>query len=291
MRILRGVKLAKQLREQIRRHVLTLTSAQLPRPTLHILCVGDENPSQQIYVRNKIAACQECGIVSHVHQLSQDTTSHALYKSIVNLNSNPDVHGILLQLPLPKQLSPMLFHSCVDPTKDVDGLATYNVGNLALHGRHAILIPCTPVGIVRLLQSHGVLLHKKFITIVGRSNLVGKPLSVLLQSYNATVTLCHSNTPNLAQTTRHADIVITATGVPNLIQTQHVAPNAYVVDVGITTTAPASKKIVGDADFNALAPRTYATVLPIAHMYVYICTTIFTQMLLASHQFLGVWDP
>jgi methylenetetrahydrofolate dehydrogenase (NADP+)/methenyltetrahydrofolate cyclohydrolase len=219
-------------------------------PGLAVVMVG-ENPASQIYVRNKIKACHEIGIRSEGHLLAGNSSLATVLALIDRLNADPGVHGVLVQLPLPPQLAPHAVIERIDPAKDVDGLHTSNLGSL-LAG-HPRFLPCTPAGIMELLKTTGVDLRGKEAVVVGRSNIVGKPVSLLLTQAGATVTLCHSQTRDLAHHTRRADVLVCAIGKPHAFGGEMVKYGAVVIDVGINR-AP-DGKLVGDVDYDAARQR------------------------------------
>jgi methylenetetrahydrofolate dehydrogenase (NADP+)/methenyltetrahydrofolate cyclohydrolase len=209
--------------------------------------VGDD-PASQVYVRNKTRACEETGIRSEQHHLPADAPEKALQKRIRALNVDPAVHGILVQLPLPKQIDAERVLAAVSPAKDVDGFHAQNLGAL-VQGRPGF-VPGTPAGILRLLEHARVPLAGSRAVIVGRSTIVGKPLALLLLQKDATVTICHSKTKDLAATTRQADILVVAVGRARLVTADMVKPGACVIDVGVNRLA--DNKIAGDVDFGAV---------------------------------------
>ena len=217
-------------------------------PGLAVVIVG-ENPASQVYVRNKHKTCAELGITSEVISLPEDTTKDELLAKIDALNGDANIHGILVQLPLPdaiKKFSEEILNR-IDPRKDVDGFHPVNVGKLVI-GSPA-LVPCTPAGCVEMLDLAGIGIDGKRAVIIGRSNIVGKPLFHLLLARHATVTVCHTHTKDLAAIARDAEILVAASGKPNLVTADMVRPGATVIDVGINRIAP--KKLVGDVDFDA----------------------------------------
>ena len=218
-------------------------------PGLAVIIVG-QNPASQVYVRNKHKACTELGIYSEVIELPETTTKQELIAKIDELNANDRIHGILVQLPLPAQIaaSESEILDRIDPLKDVDGFHPINVGRLVT-GQDA-LVPCTPHGCIKMLKLAGIPIDGAHAVIVGRSNIVGKPMMNLLLRENATVTICHSHTRDLASITRQADILVAAIGRPGFITADMVKPGAAVIDVGINRIAP--KKLVGDVDFDAV---------------------------------------
>ena len=245
-RILEGRGFAQKFKEDAGKKAAELKEKYGIAPGLAVIIVG-ENPASQVYVRNKHKSCEELGIYSEVISMPEDTTKEALLEKIDALNGDSKIHGILVQLPLPKQIAadePEILNR-IDPAKDVDGFHPVNVGRLVT-GEDA-LVPCTPAGCIRMLELADIPMDGKRAVVIGRSNIVGKPMFHLLLSKNATVTVCHSHTANLVEITREADILVAAIGKPNFVTADMVKPGAAVIDVGINRIAP--KKLVGDVDF------------------------------------------
>ncbi|MCB9644291.1 MAG: bifunctional methylenetetrahydrofolate dehydrogenase/methenyltetrahydrofolate cyclohydrolase FolD [Myxococcales bacterium] len=243
--LLDGKALAKQVRSQLKQEVDALVEKGCT-PGLDVILVG-EDPASQIYVRNKHLACEKVGIRSRIHKLPADTPQQQLEDLLQSLNQDPQVHGILLQLPLPKGLDADAALLKIDPTKDVDGLHPDNLGLLAA-GRPG-LRPCTPQGCIALLDSISYDLKGKHAVVLGRSILVGKPVALLLLERHATVTICHSRTQDLPAVVRQADVLIAAVGQPHLVKADWLKPGAVVVDVG--TNRLDDGRLVGDVDFEA----------------------------------------
>lgn len=248
-RILEGSVFARQFREDAGRRAGALRETYGITPGLAVIIVGS-NPASEVYVRNKHKACEELGIYSEVIAMPEETTKEQLLTRIDELNLNPRIHGILVQLPLPDQIAA---HEAeilnrIDPAKDVDGFHPVNVGRLVT-GEPG-LVPCTPAGCIRMLELAGIPLDGKRAVVIGRSNIVGKPMLHLLLAKNATVTICHSHTKNLASIAREADILVAAVGRPRFVTADMVKPGAAVIDVGINRIAP--KKLVGDVDFESV---------------------------------------
>jgi methylenetetrahydrofolate dehydrogenase (NADP+)/methenyltetrahydrofolate cyclohydrolase len=246
--VLDGAALARDVYAALAQRVATLARRNV-RPGLAAVLVGD-NPASRIYIRNKVRVCTEAGIRSTVEALPGDTSSSRLVETLLRLNADPDVHGILVQLPLPEHLSPSLVATTLAPPKDVDGLTWQNLG--ALLAGEPRFEPCTPRGVMRLLERAGVPVEGREAVVVGRSTIVGKPMAMMLTARNATVTLCHSRTRDLAGYTRRADILVAATGRPGLISASLVKPGAAVIDVGINR-GPSG--LVGDVDFAEVSQR------------------------------------
>jgi methylenetetrahydrofolate dehydrogenase (NADP+) / methenyltetrahydrofolate cyclohydrolase len=237
-----GVAAARDIYARLKARVAVLARAGL-HPGLAAVRVGDD-PASKIYVRNKVRACEEAGVRSDEVRLPADCSQGAVIAAIEKLNRDPQVHGILLQLPLPAQLDSGAIMQSIAPAKDVDGLTRASLGAL-LAGRPTFE-PCTPAGVMVLLERAGVALDRRRAVVVGRSVIVGKPMALMLMAKGATVTVCHSRTPDLGEETRRADILVAATGQPGLITAGMVKPGAAVVDVGITRLE--AGKLVGDVD-------------------------------------------
>lgn len=252
--ILDGKALAGRIKEELRCKCERLARA----PRLAVVLVGDD-PASAIYVRNKERDCRECGIDCRDHRLAADTTQEALLALIRELNRDDSVDGILVQLPLPGHLDGAQVLRAIDPDKDVDAFHPENVGRLLL-GQPRYL-PCTPAGILALLREYAIDPAGKHCVVVGRSNIVGKPLALLLLQADATVTVCHSKTPDLADQCRRADILVSAAGQVGLITADMVKPHAVVIDVAMNRGADG--KLCGDVDFGAVAQRAdYITPVP-----------------------------
>ncbi|WP_311650199.1 bifunctional methylenetetrahydrofolate dehydrogenase/methenyltetrahydrofolate cyclohydrolase FolD [Selenomonas artemidis] len=248
-RILSGKEFAAKIKEDAGRAVAELKAAGI-HPRLAVVIVGAD-PASEVYVRNKQKACAELGIISDHIALPADTAKEELITRIDALNADASVHGILVQLPLPEGLRAHEEEVLerIDPRKDVDGFHPVNVGRLVLGAPG--LRPCTPAGCIRMLELAGIPIEGAHAVIIGRSNIVGKPMGHLLLERNATVTVCHSRTQNLAAVAREADILVAAVGRPGFVTADMVKPGATVIDVGINRIAP--KKLVGDVDFDAVS--------------------------------------
>lgn len=242
--IIDGKAISRSIREEIRAEVAQLQK-QGVRPGLVVILVGDD-PASQVYVRNKAKACEELGYYSEVVRLPADTTQASLLSVIDRYNADDAVHGILVQLPLPKQIAEKAVIDRIAVHKDVDGFHPVSVGNMLI-GDEALL-PCTPAGIIELLQRSGLSVAGKHAVVIGRSNIVGKPVSMLLLREHATVTMCHSRTPNLPQMARQADILVVAVGVAKLVKRDWVKPGAVVIDVGMNRLE--NGKLAGDVDYD-----------------------------------------
>ena len=257
MTILDGKKTAQQVRADIKQQVQAAEAAYHTPITLAVILVGDYAPSHT-YVANKIKACAEVGMTSRCTRLPQTATDADIAAAITVLNADPAVHGVMLQLPLPPQCHADDLLALIDPRKDVDGLHVVQRGRL--FGGLPCLAPCTPLGVMRLLSAYDIPIAGKHAVVVGRSNLVGKPLAMMLLEANATVTICHRATADMAAVCRTADILCVATGHPGLITADMVKEGAVVVDVGISRTAD---KLVGDVDFASVSPKcSYITPVP-----------------------------
>lgn len=255
--LIKGKDLSEQLKTRMEEEVKRLAGMGVV-PGLTVILVG-EDPASQVYVRNKAADCEKIGMRSEVIRLPEQTTERELLDILSGLNLNPEVHGILVQLPLPKHISEDEVLQAIDPAKDVDGFHPENVGNLVI-GRDSYL-PCTPAGCIELIKTTGVQIAGKHAVVIGRSNIVGKPVAMLLLRENATVTVCHSKTKNIEEITRQADILIAAVGRAKMVKRSWVKPGAIVIDVGINREE--SGRLVGDVDFDdVLETAGYITPVP-----------------------------
>lgn len=258
-KIIDGKQVAADMRAEIKAEVEKLKEKGIV-PGLGVILVG-EDPASQSYVKAKERACEEAGIYSDDNRLPADTTQDELISLVKKMNQDPKINGILVQLPLPKQLDESEILLTISPEKDVDGFHPMNVGKMVA-GEKAFL-PCTPHGIIKLLQRSGVKTEGAEVAIVGRSNIVGKPIANMLiqknDSGNATVTVCHTRTKNLAEHTRRADIIIAAAGRPNTITADMVKEGVVVIDVGVNRVEDTTKKkgyrLVGDVDFEAVKEK------------------------------------
>ncbi len=255
-KLLDGKAIARDIQAEIKTRVAAFVAEHGFQPCLAAVLVGDD-PASQVYVRNKERACQRVGMTSELVRMPSETTTDELLKLIDELNTRADVHGILVQLPLPKGVDTQRVLDAVDPAKDVDAFHPCNVG-LISQGRPRFL-PCTPHGVVQVLKRSGITTEGKRAVVVGRSDIVGKPMAMMLmgrdaglgpEMANATVTVCHSRTPDLPAITRQADILVAAIGKPRFITADMVQPGAVVVDVGINRT---DDGLVGDVDFEPVS--------------------------------------
>jgi len=256
-KIIDGVAIAAGIRSEIKVRAARLT-AQGRQPGLAVIMVGS-NPASRVYVRNKIRACEEVGIRSFRYDFAADAHPAAVVDRIAALNADPAVHGILVQLPLPPQFSIAKVLRTISAEKDVDGFHLYNVGGLVLGD--TVFPPCTPYGVLKLLEHEGIALEGANVVVVGASNIVGKPMALMLMQRDATVCICHAKTRDLAQFTILADILVVAAGHPNLIVPQMVKTGAVVIDVGINRLPDG--RFVGDTDFAGLLEKvSYITPVP-----------------------------
>lgn len=240
-----GLGLANQLRDEMKAEIEALVAAGHRAPHLVVVLVGDD-PASKSYIKGKQRACSRIGAESSEHILPESTSEKELLDLLEALNNDDGVDGILVQLPLPKQISPEAVAEAIDPAKDADALHPLNFGRLLLG--NAKLISCTPLGVMAVLDRHGVEISGKHAVVIGRSNIVGKPVSILLQQQNATVTMCHSRTQDLAGVCRSADILVAAAGSPRMVKGDWIKPGAAVMDVGVSEV---DGKLVGDVDFEA----------------------------------------
>jgi len=252
-----GKSLAETLRQQVGDRAKRFLSQHGRAPGLTVILVGN-NPASEVYVRHKVTACEKASIVSELIRLDASCSTEALLQTIRSLNANPNVDGILVQLPLPGHIPEKTIIEAISPNKDVDGFHPVNAG--ALFTGQPCLKPCTPLGVMVMLDHQKTPLRAAEAVVVGASNIVGKPLAMMLLQAGATVTICNSKTQNLEEKTRRADILIAAVGRPGLITAEMVKPGAVVIDVGINRLA--SGKLVGDVDFENVA-RVAKTITPV----------------------------
>lgn len=248
-KILDGKKLAAEIRAEVKRGVAEMKVATGAVPGLAVVLVGD-NPASKVYVGQKEKACLEAGFASFLHRLPASTPQKELFGLIERLNDDPSVHGILVQLPLPPQIDPDMVIAAIKPGKDVDGFHPVNVGRLV--AGLPCCEPCTPKGIMRLLKETGLPIAGKEAVIIGRSNIVGKPVALMLLSKSATVTICHSKTHDLATHVRRADILVAAIGKPRFVTADMVKEGAVVIDVGINRL---DEGLVGDVDYGPVSEK------------------------------------
>ena len=245
-----GKLISAQIKEECKEKVALLKDKGI-EVTLAVIQVG-EDPASSVYVSNKKKACEYIGANSLSYNLKEDSTQEELLKLIDELNNDEKVNGILVQLPLPKHFNEDEVIRRIDPDKDVDGFHPINVGRLSIGEKG--FVSCTPAGIIELLKRSNVEIEGRECVIIGRSNIVGKPMSMLMLRENATVTVCHSRTKNLSEVTKRADILIVAIGKPKMIDASYVKEGATVIDVGIHRVDPNSKKLCGDVDFESVEP-------------------------------------
>jgi methylenetetrahydrofolate dehydrogenase (NADP+)/methenyltetrahydrofolate cyclohydrolase len=256
MTLVSGTRLSEKLRADIAASVAEMKEKEGIAPGLAVILAGD-NPASVSYVTAKEKACEQAGMLSREIRLPADVTEEALVARVRELNADPSIHGILVQLPLPKQISEKAVIGAIAPEKDVDGFTPVNVGRMLIG--EPCFLPCTPHGIVKLIEFAGMDVRGKHAVVIGRSNIVGKPLAVLLsrRETNATVTLCHTGTPDIGAFTRQADVVIVAAGRPGTLTGDMLKPGAVVIDVGVNRIPDASRpkgfRLVGDADFDSCA--------------------------------------
>ena len=256
-KIIDGIAISEVIRSELKEKVARL-SANGTTPGLGVILVGD-NPASRSYVTAKERACERIGIYSDDNRMPADTSEADLLNKIDQMNQDPRIHGILVQLPLPKHIDESTILLAIDPAKDVDGFHPMNVGKMMIG--EETFFPCTPHGVVQMLMRSGIETAGKHVVVVGRSNIVGKPVANMLlqkkEGANATVTLCHTGTTDLGSFTRQADILIAASGWPNTITTDMIKPDAVVIDVGVNRVQDASRKngyrLVGDVDFDGVS--------------------------------------
>ena len=256
MKLIDGKQLAQNLRGEIAAGVERLKAEKGVTPGLAVILVGD-NPASVSYVTAKEKACAEAGMLSREIRLPAETTEADLVALVGELNDDPAIHGILVQLPVPKHISDKAVIDAIAPEKDVDGFTPVNVGRMMIGER--CFLPCTPHGIIKLIEFSGMDVRGRHAVVIGRSNIVGKPVAALLsrKETNATVTLCHTGTPDVGKFTRGADVVVVAAGRPNTLTGDMLKPGAVVIDVGVNRVPDATKpkgfRLVGDADFESCA--------------------------------------
>jgi len=264
-KIIDGQQIAADIQEEVRVQVEEMKEKYGYTPGLATVLVG-ENPASQTYVRMKQKRCAEVGINSFGHNLPAEIGQDELQTLVAELNANPEVNGILVQLPLPDHIDEETILNTIDLTKDVDGFHPVNIGRLAMKGRNPLFIPCTPYGVMELLKRSEIKLSGADAVIVGRSNIVGLPVAMLLQKENATVTICHSRTKDLPGHVRRADIVVAAIGRREMITGDMIKPGAAVIDVGINQKEDPTKKrgyrLVGDVDFES-ASQVAGAITPV----------------------------
>ncbi|WP_042145866.1 bifunctional methylenetetrahydrofolate dehydrogenase/methenyltetrahydrofolate cyclohydrolase FolD [Paucisalibacillus sp. EB02] len=256
-KVINGKELSMELKKEIKREVENLHQQNVI-PHLTVILVGN-NPASRSYVNGKKRASEEVGISSEIIELSESVSEKELLDIIHQLNNNERVHGILVQLPLPEQINVQHVIESIDPKKDVDGFHPVNIGRM-MTGQDTFL-PCTPYGIIKMLQSKNITIEGKHAVVLGRSNIVGKPVGQLLLNEHATVTYCHSKTKSVTEITKQADILVVAIGRPNAINKEHIKEGAVVIDVGINRLEDG--RLTGDVDFESAAElASYITPVP-----------------------------
>ena len=257
-KIIDGKAISAQIRAEIKEKTAEFTAKRGYKPGLAVIIVGSD-PASQVYVRNKRKACDEVGFYSEAYELPEETTQEELIALVDKLNADKSIHGILCQLPLPRHLDENEVILRIDPAKDVDAFHPYNVGKIMI-GDYDFL-PCTPAGVMALLERSGIDISGKECVVVGRSNIVGKPQAMLLLHSHGTVTVCHSRTKNLAQVCKRADILVAAIGKADFFTADMVKEGAVVIDVGMNRRADG--KLTGDVDFASVEPKaSYITPVP-----------------------------
>ena len=255
--VIDGKKISQEIKDELREKAARMREQGIER-TLAVIQVGAD-PASSVYVRNKKKACEYVGVRSLSYELPEETGEEELLGIIRELNEREDVNGILVQLPLPSHIDEERVLLAISPEKDVDGFHPVNVGNLSI-GRPGY-VSCTPAGVIQLLKRSGISIQGKECVVLGRSNIVGKPMAMLLLRENGTVTVCHSRTENLREITRRADILVAAVGKPGMVDETYVKDGAVVIDVGIHRNE--DNKLCGDVDFESVAPKTsYITPVP-----------------------------
>ncbi len=258
MQIIDGKKVSAEVKEQVRKQVEELKAAHGITPGLAVVIVGDD-PASRVYVNNKKKACEVVGFKSEEYALPAETTQEELLALVEKLNNKADINGILVQLPLPKHLDDKAVIEAINPQKDVDAFHAVNVGKIML-GEYDFL-PCTPAGVMEMLHSYDIPVSGKNCVVIGRSNIVGKPMAMLLLHENGTVTICHSRTQNLAEVCARADILVAAVGKPKFVTADMVKEGAVVIDVGMDRDE--NGKLCGDVDFENVKDKcSYITPVP-----------------------------
>ena len=255
-KILSGKTVSQRIKDELKKEVAELKEKNI-NPGLAVIIVGDD-PASRVYVNNKKKACDEIGIYSEEYALPEETSEEELLALIRKLNGKKEINGILVQLPVPKQINEETIINAIDPKKDVDTFHPVNVGKIMVGNFD--FVPCTPAGVMELIDESGIDVAGKECVVVGRSNIVGKPQAMLLLHKNGTVTICHSKTKNLKEKTKQADILIAAVGKPNFITGDMIKEGAVVIDVGINRIA--EKKLVGDVDFES-AEKVAGAITPV----------------------------
>lgn len=255
-KILLGKEVSKRIKDEVREEAAQLKEQGI-NPGLAVIIVGDD-PASRVYVNNKKKACEYCGIYSEEYTLPKESTQEDLLDVIETLNDRDDISGILCQLPLPEHIDEQAVINAINPKKDVDAFHPVNVGKI-MTGDYDF-VPCTPAGVMELIKESGIDPKGKECVVVGRSNIVGKPMAMLLLHQNGTVTICHSKTADLAEKTQNADILVAAVGIPEFIKGDMIKEGAVVIDVGINRIEP--KKLVGDVEFES-AEKVASAITPV----------------------------
>lgn len=250
-KLIDGKVISAAVKERVKNEVAELNAKGIT-VGLAVIIVG-EDPASKVYVSNKKKACEALGIISREYALPEATTEQELLNLIKNLNNDPEINGILCQLPLPKHLDEKLIINSIDPEKDVDAFHPVNVGKIMIGDYY--FLPCTPAGVMEMLKYEGIEVEGKNCVVIGRSNIVGKPMNMLLLHKNGTVTICHSKTKNLAEICKNADILVAAVGRPNFVTADMVKDGAVVIDVGINRV---DGKLCGDVDFENVKEKASA---------------------------------
>lgn len=266
MQIIDGKKISKEIRDEIAIEVAKMRAEGLKAPHLAAVLVGHDGGSES-YVANKIKACEEVGFISSLYRFETNITEEQLLEVVHQLNTDPDVDGFIVQLPLPKHISEEKITEAIDPKKDVDGFHPQNVGRMTIGS--PTFVSATPQGIMELVKRYGIETKSKHVVVIGRSNIVGRPMSILMsqKGIDATVTVCHSRTSNLKDIALQADIIVAAIGIPGFVKEEMVKNGAVVIDVGTTRVADETAKngwrLKGDVDFDAVAPKcSFITPVP-----------------------------
>ena len=258
MQIIDGKKVSAEVKENVRQQTLQLKNDYNITPGLAVVIVGDD-PASRVYVNNRKKACEVVGFMSEEYALPASTTQDELLDLVKTLNNKEDINGILVQLPLPKHLDDKAVIEAIDPSKDVDAFHAVNVGKIML-GEYDFL-PCTPAGVMEMLHSYDISVEGKECVVIGRSNIVGKPMGMLLLHENGTVTICHSRTKNLTEVCRRADILVAAVGIPKFVKADMVKDGAVVIDVGMDRDE--NGKLCGDVDFENVKDKcSFITPVP-----------------------------
>ena len=279
--VIDGKLVSSIIRDKLKEEINIFKSDTGVVPGLAVIIVGN-NPASQVYVRNKQRACEQVGINSYEIALSEDVSEKELMERINRLNSDPSVHGILVQLPLPEHINEQTVINAIDPSKDVDAFHPSNVGRIML-GSYTFL-PCTPAGVIDLLDYYNIDVSGKKCVVIGRSNIVGKPMAHLLLQRNGTVTVCHSRTHNLQDETRSADILVLAIGKPEFLKADMVKPGSVVIDVGINRSEDG--KLLGDVDFPGVSKvASYITPVPGGVGPMTITTLLKNTLNAAKHKY------